>query len=159
PFVVRSRPEEPNEDGPVAVEVPRLRAKEYMEDFINPEGYIEEQRRKIEESHKKKQGKVPAERVQDVLGFLIENAPLEKWERTILTIIRDEAYYFLPQMQTKIMNEGWASYWHSKLMTERVADSSEILDYADNNAAVMATSSKRLNPYKLGVELFRNIEE
>src|SRR5690606_4306056 len=126
---------------------------------INPEGYIEEQRRKIEESHKKKQGKVPAERVQDVLGFLIENAPLEKWERRILTIIRDEAYYFLPQMQTKIMNEGWASYWHSKLMTERVADSSEILDYADNNAAVMATSSKRLNPYKLGVELFRNIEE
>lgn len=159
PFMVRHRKDEPTEEGPVAVEVPRLRAKEYMEEFINPEGYIEEQRQKIEESQRKKQGKVPAERVQDVLGFLIEYAPLEKWERTVLTIIREEAYYFLPQMQTKIMNEGWASYWHSRLMTERVADASEILDYADNNAAVMATSAKRLNPYKLGVELFRSIEE
>ncbi len=62
-------------------------------------------------------------------------------------------------MQTKIMNEGWAPYWHSRLMTERVADASEILDYADNNAAVMATSAGRLNPYKLGVSLFRSIEE
>src|SRR5690606_19038702 len=111
------------------------------------------------ESRKKKEGKFPGERVQDVLGFLIENAPLETWERAILTIIRDEAYYFLPQMQTKIMNEGWASYWHSRLMTERVCDSTEILDYADNNAAVMATSAGRLNPYKLGVELFRSIED
>src|SRR5690606_9844644 len=84
---------------------------------------------------------------------------LERWERAILTIIRDEAYYFLPQMQTKIMNEGWASYWHSRLMTEKVCDSSEIVDYADNNAAVMATSGPRLNPYKLGVELFRSVEE
>jgi stage V sporulation protein R len=62
-------------------------------------------------------------------------------------------------MQTKIMNEGWASYWHSKLMTNAVADFSEIVDYADNNAGVMATSQGRLNPYKLGVELFRHIEE
>jgi stage V sporulation protein R len=77
----------------------------------------------------------------------------------VLSVIREEAYYFLPQMQTKIMNEGWASYWHSKLMTERVCDASEIVDYADNNAAVMATSPGRLNPYKLGVELFRDIED
>jgi len=159
PFVVRHRAENRDDEGPVAVEVPRLRAKEYMEDFINPEEYIEEQRQKITESRQKKKGKVPAERAQDVLGFLIEHAPLEKWERAILTIIRDEAYYFLPQMQTKIMNEGWASYWHSRLMTEKVCDSTEILDYADNNAAVMATSAGRLNPYKLGVELFRSIED
>jgi len=57
------------------------------------------------------------------------------------------------------MNEGWASYHHSKLMTEHVLDFSEIVDYADNNAGVMATSGRQLNPYKLGVELFRNIEE
>ena len=77
----------------------------------------------------------------------------------MLTVIREEAYYFLPQMQTKIMNEGWASYNHSKLMTQHVADVSEIVDYADNNAGVMATNGKSLNPYKLGVELFRHIEE
>ena len=49
-----------------------------------------------------------------MLLFLLENAPLERWERDILEIIRDEAYYFVPQMQTKIMNEGWATYWHSQ---------------------------------------------
>ena len=49
-----------------------------------------------------------------MLGFLLEHAPLERWERDVLAVIRDEAYYFVPQMQTKIMNEGWASYWHSQ---------------------------------------------
>ena len=57
------------------------------------------------------------------------------------------------------MNEGWATYWHSKLMTESILDASEIIDYADHAAGVLATSGGRLNPYKLGVELYRNIEE
>ena len=157
-FVVRRR-EEVVEEEPAAVEVPRLRAKDYMEEFINPSEYIEEQRKKIEEARDKKKGKHPAQREQDVLLFLIENAPLERWERAILSIVRDEAYYFAPQMETKIMNEGWASYWHSKMMTGDVCDWSEIVDYAENNAGVMATSGGRLNPYKLGVELYRSIEE
>ena len=44
-----------------------------------------------------------------MLLFLLEHAPLEHWERDVLEIVRDEAYYFAPQAQTKIMNEGWAS--------------------------------------------------
>ncbi len=160
PFVVRHRPEEDaDDDAPQEIEVPRLKAKDYMDEFINPDSYIEEQRKKIEAKRKQKKGRFPKEPAQDVLRFLIENAPLEKWERAILAIIREEAYYFMPQMQTKIMNEGWASYWHSKMMTEKVCSASEIVDYADNNAAVMATSGGRLNPYKLGVELYRSIEE
>src|SRR5688572_2101200 len=157
-FVVRRRDEEV-EDEPRAVEVPRLRAKDYMEEFINPEEYIEEQKKKIEDERARKKGKHPVEREQDVLLFLMENAPLERWERAILGIVREEAYYFAPQMETKIMNEGWASYWHSRMMTGDVCDWSEILEYAENNAGVMATSSGRLNPYKLGVELYRSIEE
>jgi stage V sporulation protein R len=90
---------------------------------------------------------------------LLENAPLERWERAILSIVREEGYYFVPQMQTKIMNEGWASYWHSKMMTNDVCDWTEIVDYAENNAGVMVTSGGRLNPYKLGVQLYRSIEE
>ena len=43
-----------------------------------------------------------------MLGFLLDHAPLERWERDVLWAIRAEAYYFWPQMQTKIMNEGWA---------------------------------------------------
>ncbi len=159
PFVVRQTRTIEDEESPREVQVPRLRAKEYMEAFINPESYIEQQKEKVLAERASSQGKVPQKPVRDIPGFLIEHAPLQKWERAILSIIREEAYYFLPQMQTKIMNEGWASYWHSKMMTEKVCDSTEILDYADNNAAVMATSGQRLNPYKLGVELFRSIED
>ncbi len=59
-FVVRRR-EEALEDEPAAVEVPRLRAKDYMEEFINPEEYIEEQRKKIEETRDRKKRRHPAE--------------------------------------------------------------------------------------------------
>ena len=156
-FMVRRR-ETQVEEEPSEIEVPRLRAKDYMEDFINPEEFLEEQKKKIETERERQKG-FPPEPVQDVLLFLLENAPLERWERVILGIIREEAYYFVPQMQTKVMNEGWASFWHSRLMTERVADPSDIIDYAENNAGVMATSGGRLNPYKLGVQLFRHIEE
>ena len=46
-----------------------------------------------------------------------------------MSIIREEAYYFAPQMMTKIMNEGWASYWHAKMMTEQICTDAEIVDY------------------------------
>jgi stage V sporulation protein R len=73
--------------------------------------------------------------------------------------VRDEAYYFAPQGQTKIMNEGWASYWHSKMMTTNILKDSEIIDYADHHSGTLATSGGQLNPYKLGIELFRDIED
>jgi stage V sporulation protein R len=88
-------------------EVPRLKAKGYMEKFINPDEYIDEQRKKLD-AEKEKPKKHPEHPERDVLRFLLENAPLERWERDVLEVIREEAYYFVPQMQTKIMNEGWA---------------------------------------------------
>jgi len=140
-------------------ELPRLRVdKEYMEHFINTEAYLESQQKKRKEEREKTK-RFPVQPERDVLLFLINNAPLERWERDIISVMRQEAYYFAPQGQTKIMNEGWATYWHSRLMTEKVADSSEIIDYADRCAGVLATSQGSLNPYKLGVELFRHIEE
>lgn len=95
---------------------------------------------------------------RDILYFLINYAPLEEWESDIIGILREEAYYFLPQRITKIMNEGWASYWHSKIMTERAAKASEIIDFADKHAGVMVMSKQNINPYKIGIELFRDIE-
>jgi stage V sporulation protein R len=157
-FVVR-RLRRVEEEEPREIEVPRMRAKGYMEDFINPSEFIAEQKKRLERERDEEKVRHPKDPEQDVLLFLLENAPLERWERTVLSIVREEAYYFVPQMQTKIMNEGWASFWHSKLMTEKVADWSDIIDYAENNAGVLATSQGRLNPYKLGVELFRHIEE
>jgi stage V sporulation protein R len=157
PFSGKRRLRDPNVEEE-AQEVPRLKAKDYMEHFINPEEYLEEQRQKIA-AEKEKAKKFPERPERDVLRFLLENSPLERWEQEILEIIREEAYYFVPQMQTKIMNEGWATYWHSKLMTEKILDASEIIDYADRASGVLATSKGQLNPYKLGVELYRNVEE
>jgi stage V sporulation protein R len=90
-----------------ATEIPRLKSKDYMESFINPEEYLEEQRRKIAEA-KEKAKKFPEHPERDVLKWLMDHAPLDRWERDILEVIREEALYFVPQMQTKIMNEGWA---------------------------------------------------
>jgi stage V sporulation protein R len=76
----------------------------------------------------------------------------------VLSIVRAEAYYFVPQGMTKIMNEGWASYWHSKMMTEKILNDSEVIDYADACAGTLAMSPTSFNPYKVGIELFRHIE-
>ncbi len=96
---------------------------------------------------------------RDILKFLLHHAPLEEWEHDILNIIRNEAYYFAPQGMTKIMNEGWASYWHSKIMTEHILHDCEIIDFADRHAGAMVMPPSGFNPYKIGIELFRDIEE
>jgi stage V sporulation protein R len=95
----------------------------------------------------------------DVLGFLVENAPLEDWQREILALVRVEAYYFQPQRMTRIMNEGWASYWHSRILTGGVLDVSEIVDFADCHSGATLQAPGRVNPYKLGIELWRYAEE
>ena len=139
-------------------EVPKFQAKGYMEDFINPKEFIEEQKRKMAEEAEQAR-MFPRRPERDVMRFLLDHAPLDSWEADILAIIREEAYYFAPQGQTKIMNEGWASYWHSKILTTKVLDDSEIIDFADINSRVMSTAPGQLNPYKLGVALFRDIED
>ncbi len=95
---------------------------------------------------------------RDIMLYLMEYAPLKEWQADVLGILREEAYYFLPQRMTKIMNEGWASYWHSKIMTTKALRSSEVIEFADKHAGVMAMSPQQINPYKIGIELFRDIE-
>lgn len=158
PYIVRNRAKVQNEDE-ADQEIGKLKAKGYMESFINPPSYIEAQKKKKEEELKRQKRRFPEQPVRDVMQFLIEHAPLEHWQRDVLEIVRDEAYYFAPQAMTKIMNEGWASYWHSKILTEKALTAAEVIDYADANSGVLATAPGRLNPYKLGVELYRNIEE
>jgi stage V sporulation protein R len=158
PYIVRSRaPEEDDDDD--EPQVGRLRAKGYMESFINPPEYLARQKKKREDEAKKQRKRFPEQPQRDVLAFLVEHAPLEHWQRDVLEIVRDEAYYFAPQAMTKIMNEGWASYWHSTILTQKALTAAEVIDYADANSGVLATSPGRLNPYKLGIELLRNIED
>jgi stage V sporulation protein R len=162
PFIVRRRAKADDfldEDDDVYRQQPRrLPSKAYMDSFINPPRYIEAERERIQ-SEIEKQKNFPEHPERDVMLFLIENAKLERWQRSILSMLRDEAYYFAPQAMTKIMNEGWASYWHSRIMTEKAATSTEIIDYADHHSITMGVQPGALNPYKVGMELFRDIEE
>jgi len=163
PGIVRHKDEECEECGGGCAScrhaaVRRLPAKDYMDGYINPPEFIEAQhQKKREEKHRKKH--FPEQPERDAMAFLLEHAPLERWQQALLAIVRDEAYYFAPVGQTKIMNEGWAVYWHSKIMTERAMLPDEVIDYAEHNAGIMGVRPGHLNPYKLGVELFRDIEE
>ncbi|MBY0460132.1 MAG: SpoVR family protein [Gemmataceae bacterium] len=135
----------------------RFKAKPYMADYINPRDALKAE---TDDTRKAagRAARFPDHPEKDVLLFLIEHAPMKSWQRDMLSIVRDEAYYFYPQAQTKILNEGWASFWHSTIMTQKVLDPSEVIDYADHHSGTMATSSRRLNPYKVGIELLRDVE-
>lgn len=139
-------------------EAERLPAKDYMDPFINPQRELDRQRKAFDEERKARRDRFPAQPTKDVLLFLLRHARLEEWQQDILSIIRDEAYYFVPQAMTKIMNEGWASYWHSKLMTRHFLDASEIVQYADQHSGVVHMPPGGFNPYKIGIELFKDIE-
>jgi stage V sporulation protein R len=132
-----------------------------MDPFINPPKRKDEPQSSVKiEELKAPDLRTPEEPVRDVLGFLLEHAPLKQWQLDVLAIIRDEAYYFAPQAQTKVMNEGWATYWHSTIMTRHgITSGADVVGYADHTSGTLASSPHRLNPYKLGVELFRDIED
>jgi len=137
----------------------KIPAKEYMDRHINPPEYLKEQRKRHEEEMKHKSAAFPAQPTRDVLLFLLRYAPLSEWQQDILSIIRDESYYFAPQGMTKIMNEGWATYWHSKIMTTHMLEDWEIIDYAEQHSGVVHMEPGGFNPYKIGVEIYKDIEQ
>jgi stage V sporulation protein R len=108
---------------------------------------------------KPKHAKFPLEQEKDILLFLLEHSrELEEWQRDILTMMREEMLYFWPQLETKIMNEGWASYWHQKILREMDLTSDETIEFASLNANVVQPSKTRINPYYLGLKIFEDIE-
>ncbi|RCX28204.1 SpoVR family protein [Bacillus amyloliquefaciens] len=111
---------------------------------------------------KKKKGKkpFPPRPEKDILLFIEEHSrELEPWQRDILTMMREEMLYFWPQLETKIMNEGWASYWHQRIIRELDLTSDEAIEFAKLNAGVVQPSKTGINPYYLGLKIFEDIEE
>ncbi|KKI91083.1 stage V sporulation protein R [Bacillus sp. SA1-12] len=109
---------------------------------------------------KKKKRKFPPAPEKDILLFIEEySRELEDWQRDILTMMREEMLYFWPQLETKIMNEGWASYWHQRIIRELDLTSDESIEFAKLNAGVVQPSRTSINPYYLGLKIFEDIEE
>ncbi len=136
----------------------RFEAKGYMDKYVNPTSFIDAQNERLA-TDAEKSLRFPLRPERDIMKFLLDFAPLEAWQREVLSIVREEAYYFAPQAQTKIMNEGWASYWHSTMMTRHVLKDSELIDYADHHSGTLGSRPGQINPYKLGIELYRDIED
>src|SRR5207253_3072815 len=87
--------------------------------------------------------KFPAEPQKDLVGFIAEHSRhLEPWHRDVIGIVREEMLYFVPQMQTKIVNEGWASCWHARIMRELDLSDKDYTEFATLNAGVVAPSTQ-----------------
>jgi stage V sporulation protein R len=160
PFVQKAKERSQNseEEFDGGARVHKFESKDYMDKYVNPKSFLDDQEKQIRQDEEKAK-RFPLRPERDILKFLIEYAPLENWQRETLSIVRGEAYYFAPQGQTKIMNEGWASYWHSFMMTKHVLKDSEVIDYADHHAGTLGSRPGQINPYKIGIELYRDIED
>lgn len=131
----------------------------YMDSFVNPEDFINDMQ-KIESERKKEDDRFPLIAQRDVLRFLIKHGEgFQPWQKDILSVVRDESHYFLPQKMTKIMNEGWAVYWHRKIMEDLGFASDDFIQYSKVNAGVLATAPGSINPYYIGYMIWKDIEE
>lgn len=111
------------------------------------------------EEEKKETDLFPPKPEKDMLWFIEEySTVLEDWQRDVMSMLRGEMLYFWPQIETKIMNEGWASYWHQRIIRELDLTSEETIEFAKLNSAVVQPSRHTLNPYYLGLKIFEDIE-
>ncbi len=105
----------------------------------------------------------PAHR-NDLLQFLMAHSEVlqrdeNKWMHPVLQVVRKTSIYFQPQIRTKIMNEGWASYWHEKLFLDDARIHGHEVEFARLHAGVASLPRIGLNPYGLGMRLFQAVEE
>lgn len=102
--------------------------------------------------------RVPLEPDEDLLRFLAEYAPLEDWERRVLHIVAAESDRLLPNIVTKIMNEGWATFWHDRIVRSLSGRPPGFeIEYARTMAGVLYPNLYGVNPYWLGLALWQDI--
>ena len=100
----------------------------------------------------------------DILWFFSQFADLEPWQKDIFEIVRSESFYFYPQMKTKIMNEGYASWVHAELMylmPEDLLPATEYIDFVNVHEKVVQPGRdfQNLNPYFLGFSILSDIRK
>ncbi|MGI6683941.1 MAG: SpoVR family protein [Bacillota bacterium] len=115
---------------------------------------------KEQEDEPKEEKKFPPHPDKDLIGFIMTHShSLKDWQREILAMVRDEMYYFWPQVETKIMNEGWAALWHARILRNMNLSDEETLEFARLHAGILQKSRNQLNPYLLGMKIFEDIEK
>ncbi|WP_435161979.1 SpoVR family protein [Halorubrum sp. SY-15] len=150
--------ETPDDAAAIEAQIDELGLSEAVKSEVFDEAWLDEHAAGVE----------PDDPRADVLAFVRDHGKRydaetgravdrEPWETTVIDALREEAYYFAGQKQTKVLNEGWATYWESLMMGgEGFAGPDEFLTYADHMSRVLG--SPGLNPYKLGFELWTHVE-
>jgi stage V sporulation protein R len=101
---------------------------------------------------------------EDVIEFIRDNSPFLRkeqnlWMKSVINVVRNTSLYFSPQIRSKIINEGWASYWHNKLFIQDKRIYGHQVAYSKINASVTSISRVGLNPYAIGLRLIEYVED
>ncbi len=104
--------------------------------------------------------KVPLYPEEDILLFIRDHNPqLADWERDLLTMVHEQAQYFIPQIETKIMNEGWASFWHKRILEALDLPQGLRLEFFVRHTQVLSPTPGAINPYYVGMKVWEDIEK
>lgn len=120
---------------------------------------------KIETHLKNLKYKTPPIPEYDVLKYIIEHSPkpLRDWEKDVLNVIRNQARYLAPQIRTKLLNEGWATYWHTRIMRQLFKEGfltdKEHGIYDEFHSKLLTKNKKALNWYSVGLALYEYVED
>ncbi|OGV36821.1 MAG: SpoVR family protein [Legionellales bacterium RIFCSPHIGHO2_12_FULL_35_11] len=144
----------------------QLNREIYLQSEVNELWRTIPKSKDLSSSTKKK--RFPSEPQENILYFMEKNAPqLEPWQREIVRIIRKIAQYFYPQQQTKIMNEGWACFWHYTLLhalyDENLVTDAFMLEILQTHTNVIMQPPynspfySNINPYTLGYHMMQDI--
>lgn len=102
--------------------------------------------------------KLPLSPEEDLLLFIRDHNPfLSEWEKDLLTIVDEEAKYFIPMIETKIMNEGWASYWHKRILESLDLEQGLRLEFIVRHNQVVRPIPGQINPYHLGLRIWEDL--
>ncbi len=104
--------------------------------------------------------KVPLQPEENVLSFIAQYNPyMPEWKRDVLRVVESQARYFIPQIETKIMNEGWASFWHHRILQELNLEQGLHMEFLVRHNQVLRPHPGSINPYHLGFIMWHDIEK
>lgn len=138
---------------PALVSEPR--ARPYDELFPDE---VATERRRFAEEREALRRRFPRDAEPDLLAFIERHARgLEDWQRDVMSIVHSEQSYFLPQMRTKLLNEGAAVLCHQEVCQRLFLPAEQYWEYEQLNASVTQPHHAQVNPYNVGVELLREV--
>lgn len=94
---------------------------------------------------------------ENLLGFLSIYGELSNWQKDVLMIVLEESRYFIPQIETKIINEGWATFWHYQILNRLKLDQGKHIEFLKVHNNIVSQMPGGINPYYLGFKIWESL--